>query len=468
MDSSNKLKTKLTIRCLKCKSEDILFNFCSEKSRYKIMINCLTCNEKSDYSLNNYIDSLKNLYQNKKIYTCQKKGNVHNNKTADFFCKTCNKLFCEECVNVHNTLIDDHSIISSNEDNSNKINYICEYHSKPFIYYCDSCKCHLCENCKINEHLKNMHKMEKLTEEYLKFNKSNLLESFCIINNFLNADLLEYKNKFIKILQDLISITNSIYNDYVLENKNILSLVNIYLEYFPENKYKKNNLDNINNLNEFLNLYKIDFIDIINNQKIKELYQNINKFINNSYCYSFSKGLECSKILENKEEFSFVRSLSSKNYNFNLIYRATRDGSYPSNFHEKCDNKGPTISFIKTDDNKKFGGFISKDRQSGNLNQTYVKDKNAFIFSINKKSKYLIKDENTDAFDYSSIRGLNFTTCLGFYCNDDSGNMFKPKNAYESGTISAYNSNNKFEFAGKNNFQAVEIEVFQVLCFSEP
>ena len=45
--------------------------------------------------------------------------------------------------------------------------------------------------------------------------------------------------------------------------------------------------------------------------------------------------------------------------------------------------------------------------------------------------------------------------------------MFNPKNAYESKTIPDYNSFNQFEFAGKNNFQAIEIEVFQVLNFEK-
>ena len=95
----------------------------------------------------------------------------------------------------------------------------------------------------------------------------------------------------------------------------------------------------------------------------------------------------------------------------------------------------------------------------------YVKDKNAFIFSINKKTKYNIKDGNTDAFSNSSIRGPNFTVSLGFYCNEDTGNMFIPRNSYESKTISSYNSNNAYEFAGKDGFKAVEIEVFKVIKF---
>ena len=172
--------------------------------------------------------------------------------------------------------------------------------------------------------------------------------------------------------------------------------------------------------------------------------------------------LKESKILKNEDEFSFINSLFQNRCSFELLYQATKDGSYPKDFHNKCDNKGPTITLIQTDDNKKFGGYISKDRQYGNSDEIKMKDKNAFIFSINKKTKYNIKDENKIAFSYSSIRGPNFTVQLGFFNNADSGNMFEPKNSYESETIPDYNSLNKFEFAGKNNFKAIEIEVFKV------
>ena len=33
-------------------------------------------------------------------------------------------------------------------------------------------------------------------------------------------------------------------------------------------------------------------------------------------------------------------------YNFNLLYRASRDGNTTAAFHKKCDNKGATIVVI--------------------------------------------------------------------------------------------------------------------------
>lgn len=43
--------------------------------------------------------------------------------------------------------------------------------------------------------------------------------------------------------------------------------------------------------------------------------------------------------------------------NVELLYRASEHGFTYSAFHDKCDNKGPTISLIKSEHEKVFGGF---------------------------------------------------------------------------------------------------------------
>ena len=40
-----------------------------------------------------------------------------------------------------------------------------------------------------------------------------------------------------------------------------------------------------------------------------------------------------------------------------LLYRGSRDGWSPANFHTFCDNKGPTIIFVKTSTGRLCGGF---------------------------------------------------------------------------------------------------------------
>jgi hypothetical protein len=42
-----------------------------------------------------------------------------------------------------------------------------------------------------------------------------------------------------------------------------------------------------------------------------------------------------------------------------LLYKGTRDGFKASKFHELCDNKGSTLTLIKSDQNKIFGGYTS-------------------------------------------------------------------------------------------------------------
>jgi len=47
-----------------------------------------------------------------------------------------------------------------------------------------------------------------------------------------------------------------------------------------------------------------------------------------------------------------------------LLYRASRDGWAASNFHSCCDNKGPTVTVIKSG-NYIFGGYTEKSWDGG-------------------------------------------------------------------------------------------------------
>ena len=44
----------------------------------------------------------------------------------------------------------------------------------------------------------------------------------------------------------------------------------------------------------------------------------------------------------------------------NLLYRASRDGWGASNFHSCCDNKGPTVTVVKSG-NYIFGGYTEHE-----------------------------------------------------------------------------------------------------------
>ena len=52
--------------------------------------------------------------------------------------------------------------------------------------------------------------------------------------------------------------------------------------------------------------------------------------------------------------------------NDKLLYRASRDGWTASNFHSCCDNKGPTVTVIKSGDYI-FGGYTEHEWKGKNL-----------------------------------------------------------------------------------------------------
>ena len=60
------------------------------------------------------------------------------------------------------------------------------------------------------------------------------------------------------------------------------------------------------------------------------------------------------------DDFEYIRSLlTNPEDSLKLLYRASRDGYSSYEFHNRCDNEGPTITVIKSDHGKVFGGFIS-------------------------------------------------------------------------------------------------------------
>ena len=81
-------------------------------------------------------------------------------------------------------------------------------------------------------------------------------------------------------------------------------------------------------------------------------------------------------------------NLKQKKINWNLLYRATRDGDSANNFHNLVDSKKSTLSIIETTKGVKFGVHIDLPLNStGN----FVVDDKCFIFSLTNKKIYTVK-----------------------------------------------------------------------------
>ena len=76
-----------------------------------------------------------------------------------------------------------------------------------------------------------------------------------------------------------------------------------------------------------------------------------------------------SKLLSSDQKQIFVNHwlkelIDRRHSTFVLIYRASRDGWDSSNFHALCDNKGPTVTVVKSGDYI-FGGYTEQSWEKG-------------------------------------------------------------------------------------------------------
>ena len=257
-----------------------------------------------------------------------------------------------------------------------------------------------------------------------------------------------------------------------LKNKDNLTenLYQKYLELKIDNIKLENELKNVKNENEKneenFRKYKNEVM-----QEINELKNRIKNLESKSESFK-------SKIIKKKEDFDFVVERLKKvnfkeninhiqdenekiNIEFNLLYRATRDGDESRIFHLKCDNYKNTLVIVKTKKGIIFGGFTC---ETWNGNGIDKKDKNAFCFSLDKKKIYNSINGKNAIFACPDF-GPAFENCIfeikdkcfeyGGLCSDESQNYF---DNHES--ICEINN-------GDEQFDVEDVEVFFVLFEKE-
>jgi len=202
------------------------------------------------------------------------------------------------------------------------------------------------------------------------------------------------------------------------------------------------------------------------NKSIKERLKNLEEFIynlkkeENNNIFDLNK----SSIVNNKEKLLRLKEWISENgkiKEINLLYRATNDGDNCKKFFEKCGNKGPTVSIIKTKNNRICGGFstVEWNDKKGVLR---LYDKSAFLFSIDNMQKYEILKPEVAIGCYPN------EYCLVYGNNGDAAGLFLQNNFlhstgnYENHETRVYNVPSDYCLTGQNNFNIEEVEVYQV------
>ena len=148
--------------------------------------------------------------------------------------------------------------------------------------------------------------------------------------------------------------------------------------------------------------------------------------------------------------------------NYELIYRASRDGFEASSSHAKCDKRGDTLTIIRTTNECIFGGYTKTewDSKSG-----YKADRHAFLFSLggihSKPFTLPVNQRNKRAICCKAGFGPIFGDGQGIMiCNNSNataesyynfGNTYQPPQS-DNGTAQA-----QWFPASQRNFQTSEI-----------
>ena len=173
-----------------------------------------------------------------------------------------------------------------------------------------------------------------------------------------------------------------------------------------------------------------------------------------------------SKIISSTEELDFIfrhlKNYFEKNISLNLIYRASKDGDEPNDFHLKCDNRENVLVLYQTTKMIKFGGFSSIGFDSSNCGKQDLK---SFIFNINNRKIYEAKENNQiGCFEDNGPFFGRFNAAIYMY--DKTNFLTEEKKKHKTNqNIVSYKGldGNDFEINnGEQFFNLIELEVFQI------
>jgi hypothetical protein len=178
-----------------------------------------------------------------------------------------------------------------------------------------------------------------------------------------------------------------------------------------------------------------------------------------------------SNIFVNKEEVDLLTNrfinkkfLINKEVKYNLLYRASRDGDSPREYHNRCDGNVNTLYLIKTSKGSRFGGY-TEIKIDSNVNN--YKDPNSFIFSLNKMKIYENKKKEAEAICHSGSWGPIFRGGFSLinknFFSYDEKEKDNIKTKDDSPFFEGIEDYEDFEINnGEQYFNIEEFEVFQI------
>ena len=148
-----------------------------------------------------------------------------------------------------------------------------------------------------------------------------------------------------------------------------------------------------------------------------------------------------------------------------LLFRMSRDGITPSDFHSRCDGKRPTVVLIRSDKGFVFGGYADKAWHNGErLAPAPIPCTDSFIFTVWNPhgippTRYAVSNPSSALYGdswYGPIFG-NYAIALGSGLGSHIRYGVTPFSGYVDTTGLGEET-----FTGKSVFTAAEVEVWQV------
>jgi len=162
-------------------------------------------------------------------------------------------------------------------------------------------------------------------------------------------------------------------------------------------------------------------------------------------------------------EIDFIKKLLSEISKVmgDVLYIATRDGDSSTNFHNACDDEGPTVTIVESTTGAVFGGYSDL---SWGTQGSYATTTNSFLFRVRPAmTQYKVTDGKEQYAVYRhSGHGPNFGGGHDMYiASGATGNT----NSYTNGGHSySFPSYPNYQLAdGQKNFQVKEYSVLKVI-----
>ena len=446
-----------------------------------------------------------------------KKPKCSSDKELDaiVYCGECKIYMCSKCEQFHSKLLSAHQTMNLDKEDGEIFTGICKEpnHGNKLEFFCKNHNTLCCVSCtsKIGKKGLGLHKdcdvcfLEDIKEEkkekfksntkYLEEISNTLKES---IDNLIKTNEkiakdredihLKIEKTFSKIRskvnnreEEILAEVNGLFDKMYIDEKNLKKwdeLPNAIKSSLEKGKKIESNDDKLvlfidECINIENNLKEINKINQIIKKNIDKGYKEVQfnfdeeqidsllgyiKIFGNISVNNFDSSILHTNIKKQETIINWIREKTNKNFiRFEKIFIMNKNGSSSKDFHKYCDNNGPTLTLIKTINNKIFGGFTPLDWDISGVDKI-DENNQTFIFSLNSMKKYDMINKDKSAICCNREYGPSFgASDFCILSNMKKGETY-------ANEVTNFLSNNNLELTGgEGNNEYFDVDNFEVL-----